>query len=68
MRAAHGLLQTAISLHGRAEREIGDLIDAQVEQRFDTLVSELFYCAQTIEVEMVSRRMFDGIGTDGGDA
>jgi hypothetical protein len=53
MQAAHGLVQTAVSLYQRAERESSG--DAAFSSRLDCLVSELCICAQVIEVEAVAR-------------
>ena len=54
--AANGLLQTALTLHQRAETEAGSGQSEVLVQRFDKLVDALCFCAQIIEVESVAHR------------
>lgn len=55
LKAAQGLLQTAISLYRRAERAIPASLDETARRSFDDLVNELCYSAQVVEVEHVAR-------------
>ena len=64
--AANGLLQTAISLHGCAESQALGSNSGMLLQRYDQLVNDLCFCAQTIEVEAIARQAkLDGASLDG---
>jgi hypothetical protein len=53
--AAHGLLQTALALYQRAEKET-ETRSLAGESHFEALSAELCYCAQTIEVKMIEHQ------------
>ena len=60
MAAADGLLQTAVTLYNRAEKESGLVQNSETIARFERLVNDLCFAAQMIEVEQIERQPQSG--------
>ena len=60
MAAADGLLQTALTLYNRAEKESSLEQNSETYERFERLVNDLCFAAQMIEVEQIERQPQSG--------